>query len=147
MSRHILVIDQGTTSTRSIVFDQSVAPIAAGQQAFEQLYPQPGWVEHDPETIWSTTLTTARQALAGAGLTGRDVAALGITNQRETAVIWDRRTGKPIHNAIVWQDRRTTGLCERMQREGQGALISERTGLLLDPYFSGTKIVWLLQHV
>src|SRR3954452_4588399 len=147
MSRHILVIDQGTTSTRSIVFDQSVAPIAAGQQAFEQLYPQPGWVEHDPETIWSTTLTTARQALAGAGLTGHDVAALGITNQRETAVIWDRRTGRPIHNAIVWQDRRTTGLCDRLRAGGLVETFQRKTGLVLDAYFSGTKVQWLLDHV
>ena len=114
MPRHILVIDQGTTSTRSIVFNDAAAPVATGQMEFEQLYPRPGWVEHDPEAIWASTLATARQALSAAGLTGRDIVALGITNQRETTLIWDRRTGKPIHNAIVWQDRRTTALCERM---------------------------------
>jgi len=147
MPHHILVIDQGTTSTRGVVFDDAVAPVASGQQEFEQLYPRPGWVEHDPEAIWATTLATTRQALAAARLTGADIAALGITNQRETVVIWDRRTGKPIHNAIVWQDRRTTELCERLEREGNGALIAQRTGLLLDPYFSATKIAWLLDTV
>jgi glycerol kinase len=147
MARHILVIDQGTTSTRSVVFDESVAPVATGQMEFRQLYPQPGWVEHDPEDIWSTTVTTARQALAAAGLTGSDIAAIGITNQRETVLIWDRRTGKPIHNAIVWQDRRTTSMCERLERGGNGPLIGQRTGLLIDPYFSATKIAWLLDNV
>ncbi|MBS0638997.1 MAG: glycerol kinase GlpK [Proteobacteria bacterium] len=147
MARHILVIDQGTTSTRSIVFDDAVAPVASGQLEFQQIYPQPGWVEHDPEAIWSTTVATALQALGNAGLTGRDIVALGIANQRETVVIWDRRTGKPIYNAIVWQDRRTAELCERLQREGHDPLIAERTGLLLDPYFSGTKIAWLLDNV
>ncbi len=144
MQRHILVIDQGTTSTRGVVFNDAVAPVASGQLEFDQHYPRPGWVEHDPEAIWTTTLATTREALATARLTGADIAALGITNQRETVVIWDRRTGKPIHNAIVWQDRRTTELCERLEREGNGTLIAQRTGLLLDPYFSATKIAWLL---
>ena len=147
MARHILVIDQGTTSTRGVIFDEAVAPVASGQLEFEQHYPRPGWVEHDPEAIWTTTLATTRQALAAARLTGTDIAALGITNQRETVVIWDRRTGRPIHNAIVWQDRRTTALCERLEHEGNGTLIAQRTGLLLDPYFSATKIAWLLDTV
>jgi glycerol kinase len=115
VARHILVIDQGTTSTRSIVFDANVAPDATVQQELTQLYPRPGWVEHDPEEIWATVLSTARQALVEAGLTSADIAALGITNQRETAVVWDRRTGKAIHNAIVWQDRRTTAMCAALE--------------------------------
>jgi glycerol kinase len=147
MVRHILVIDQGTTSTRAIVFDAAVAPVATAQQEFTQHYPRPGWVEHDPEEIYTTVLATARKALAEAGLTGADIAALGIANQRETVVIWDRRTGKAIHNAIVWQDRRTADACERLEAAGHGALIAARTGLRLDPYFSATKIVWLLDNV
>jgi glycerol kinase len=147
MARHILVIDQGTTSTRSIVFDASVAPVAAAQQEFIQIYPRPGWVEHDPEEIWNTALATVRLALADAGLTASDIAAIGIANQRETVVVWDRRSGKAIHNAIVWQDRRTADTCERLENAGHAALIAERTGLLLDPYFSATKIAWLLDNV
>jgi glycerol kinase len=147
MARHILVIDQGTTSTRGIVFDAAVAPVATAQQEFAQIYPRPGWVEHDPEEIWTTVLTTARQALTNAGLTAADIAALGITNQRETVVVWDRRTGRAIHNAIVWQDRRTADVCERLEKAGNGSLIASRTGLLLDPYFSATKIAWLLDTV
>jgi glycerol kinase len=147
MARHILVIDQGTTSTRGIVFDAAVAPVATAQQEFTQLYPRPGWVEHDPEEIWTTVLTTVRQAIANAGLTAADIAALGIANQRETVVVWDRRTGRAIHNAIVWQDRRTAGACERLEKDGFGDMIATRTGLLLDPYFSATKIAWLLDTV
>jgi glycerol kinase len=147
MARHILVVDQGTTSTRAIVFDAAVALVAAAQIEFPQLYPRPGWVEHDPEAIWQSVVATGRQALASAGLAAGDIAALGITNQRETAVVWDRRTGKAIHNAIVWQDRRTAAVCERLEKEGLGALVAERTGLVLDPYFSATKIAWLLDHV
>jgi glycerol kinase len=146
-ARHILVIDQGTTSTRSIVVDDAVFPLTTAQQEFTQIYPRPGWVEHDPEEIWKSVVTTTRQALSTADLDASGIAALGITNQRETVLIWDRRTGKPIHNAIVWQDRRTSGICERMEREGHGALIAERTGLLIDPYFSATKIAWLLDNV
>jgi glycerol kinase len=147
MARHILVIDQGTTSTRGIVFDAAIAPVAAAQQEFTQIYPRPGWVEHDPEEIWATVLATGRQAVANAGLTASGIAALGITNQRETVVVWDRRTGRAIHNAIVWQDRRTAGVCERLEKAGHGDLIAARTGLLLDPYFSATKIAWLLDTV
>jgi glycerol kinase len=147
MARHILVIDQGTTSTRAIVFDEAVAAVASGQQEFTQFYPRPGWVEHDPEEIWDSVVATCRQALAGAGLAAADIAALGITNQRETVVVWDRRTGRAIHNAIVWQDRRTAGLCEALERAGHDGLVADRTGLLLDPYFSATKIAWLLDNV
>src|SRR5271166_4395747 len=147
MARHILVIDQGTTSTRSIVFDEAVFPLATAQQELAQIHPRPGWVEHDPEQIWATALTTARQALTSAGLDVSGIAALGITNQRETAVVWDRRTGRAIHNAIVWQDRRTAGRCEHLDQAGHGALIAARTGLRLDPYFSATKIAWLLDAV
>lgn len=147
MARHILVVDQGTTSTRGIVFDAAIQPVAAAQQEFAQIYPRPGWVEHDPEEIWRSVLATARQALANVDLTAADIAALGITNQRETVVVWDRRTGLAIHNAIVWQDRRTAEVCERLQAEGYGDLIASRTGLLLDPYFSATKIAWLLDSV
>jgi glycerol kinase len=147
MARHILVIDQGTTSTRSIVFDAEVVPVATAQQEFTQIYPRPGWVEHDPDEIWTTVLTTARQAITNAGLAAADIAALGITNQRETVVVWDRRTGRAIHNAIVWQDRRTAGVCERLEKAGHGDLIATRTGLCLDPYFSATKIAWLLDTI
>jgi glycerol kinase len=147
MARHILVIDQGTTSTRTIVFDAAVAPVATAQQEFAQHYPKPGWVEHDPEEIWATVLSTARNALASACLTAGDIAAIGITNQRETVVVWDRRTGKPIHNAIVWQDRRTAAICEALQNAGHEKLVAAHSGLRLDPYFSATKIAWLLDNV
>jgi glycerol kinase len=147
MARHILVIDQGTTSTRSIVFDATVSPVATAQQEFPQVYPRPGWVEHDPEAIWSSVLATARQALSTAGLTARDLAGIGIANQRETTVVWDRRTGRAIHNAIVWQDRRTAPLCERLEQAGHAKMVAARTGLRLDPYFSATKIAWILDHV
>lgn len=147
MARHILVIDQGTTSTRCIVFDAAVSPVATAQQEFTQIYPRPGWVEHDPEDIWASVLATARDVLAKAGLTAANIAALGITNQRETVVVWDRRTGRAIHNAIVWQDRRTSGVCERLEAAGHGPMIAARTGLLIDPYFSATKIGWLLDTV
>ncbi len=142
----ILAIDQGTTSTRAIVFDQLV-PAGMAQQEFTQIYPAPGLVEHDPEEIWTTTLSTARGAMAQAGASAQDIAAIGITNQRETTVIWDRATGKPIHNAIVWQDRRTADACAALKRANREKLVSERTGLLLDPYFSATKVAWLLDNV
>lgn len=147
MARHILVIDQGTTSTRSIVFDGDCRPVASAQQEFPQLYPRPGWVEHDPEAIWASALATARDALRTAGLQPADLAGLGIANQRETVVVWDRRTGKAVHNAIVWQDRRTSAACERLEQAGHGDRVAERTGLRIDPYFSATKIRWLLDHV
>ena len=144
---HILAIDQGTTSTRSIVFDARLAPIAVAQEEFAQHYPRPGWVEHDPADLWASTAATARSAIGKAGLGAGDIAAIGITNQRETVVIWDRATGRPIHNAIVWQDRRTAAHCAELRDAGHEALVTDRTGLLLDPYFSASKVKWLLDTV
>jgi glycerol kinase len=143
----VLAIDQGTTSTRAIVFDDHLWPIASAQQEFRQIYPAPGQVEHDPEDIWSGVASTVRDALGQAGIAARDIAAIGITNQRETTLIWDRATGKPIHNAIVWQDRRTDDVCARLRAAGHEATVAAKTGLVLDPYFSATKISWLLDHV
>jgi glycerol kinase len=142
---YLIAIDQGTTSTRAIVFDAALAPVASAQQELRQIYPAPGLVEHDPEEIWSATLATVRAAMARAGAEARDIAALGITNQRETTIIWDRATNRPIHNAIVWQDRRTADRCAALRQDEP--MIAARTGLLLEPYFSATKIGWLLDHV
>ncbi|WP_432284059.1 glycerol kinase GlpK [Aminobacter sp. BA135] len=147
MSGFILAIDQGTTSSRAIVFDKTMKPVGVGQKEFTQHFPASGWVEHDPEEIWDSVVTTCRAALKKAGATAADIAAIGITNQRETVVIWDRATGKPIHNAIVWQDRRTAPLCARLKKQGLEPKFTGKTGLLLDPYFSGTKIAWLLDKV
>jgi glycerol kinase len=144
---HVLVIDQGTTSTRAIVFDAHAQTVAVAQQEFTQLYPRPGWVEHDPEEIFASVVATARQALAKASVAAADLAGLGIANQRETVVVWDRRSGRAIHNAIVWQDRRTAADCARLEADGNGALVAGRTGLRLDSYFSATKIGWLLDSV
>jgi glycerol kinase len=143
----LLAIDQGTTSTRAIVFDPALAAVASAQQELRQIYPAPGLVEHDPEDIWSATLATVHTAMGRADAQAKDIAALGITNQRETAVIWDRATNRPIHNAIVWQDRRTADRCAALRQDGHEPTIAARTGLLLDPYFSATKIAWLLDHV
>ncbi len=143
---YLLAIDQGTTSTRAIVFDTHLKPVATAQQEFTQHYPNSGWVEHDPEDLWQTVLGTVRAALTKAGITAAQVAGIGITNQRETTLVWDRKTGKPLHNAIVWQDRRTAKLCERLKAEGLEPLVTARTGLLLDPYFSATKIRWILDE-
>jgi glycerol kinase len=143
----LIAIDQGTTSTRAMAFDAALQPLAIAQQELHQIYPAPGLVEHDPEAIWTATVATVRDAMAQAGLAARDVAGIGITNQRETTVIWDRATGKPIHNAIVWQDRRTADLCALLRERGHEAEIMAKTGLLLDPYFSASKIAWLLEHV
>ncbi len=145
--KHILAIDQGTTSTRAIVFDAETRAVATAQSEFAQHYPRPGWVEHDPEDIWRDTLATARQALAESGVDAAGIAGIGITNQRETVVVWDRATGVPIHNAIVWQDRRTADLCARLKQDGHEATVRAKTGLLLDPYFSATKLAWILDHV
>ena len=145
--RCILALDQGTTSSRAIVFDQGGAVRGAAHQEFGQIFPQPGWVEHDPTEIWATQSGVMHEAIAKEGITARDIAAIGITNQRETTVVWERSTGRPIANAIVWQDRRTAGLCDELRAAGKGALIAERTGLVLDAYFSGTKLKWLLDHV
>ncbi|MFY9512557.1 MAG: glycerol kinase GlpK, partial [Rubrivivax sp.] len=144
---HILALDQGTSSSRSIVFDRDGRIRAVAQREFRQIFPQPGWVEHDAEEIWATQLATAQEALATAGLTARDIAAIGITNQRETTVVWNRRTGAPIHNAIVWQDRRGEPLCAQLRAHGLADEIRRSTGLVIDSYFSATKIRWLLDHV
>ena len=144
---HVIAIDQGTTSTRAIVFDSHANPLASAQIELPQHYPQSGWVEHDPEDIWRDTLATVQRAIASAGLTAPDIAAIGITNQRETSVIWDRQTGRPLHKAIVWQDRRGESLCEALRDSGHEPMIRQRTGLLLDPYFSASKLAWLLRHV
>ncbi|MCW5722286.1 MAG: glycerol kinase GlpK [Devosia sp.] len=147
MSSFILAIDQGTTSSRAIVFDGSRTIVGVGQKEFTQHFPQDGWVEHDPEEIWDSVIWSVRTALKQAKLAARDITAIGITNQRETTLIWDRASGKPIHNAIVWQDRRTAALCGKLKQDGHEALFTRRTGLLLDPYFSGTKVKWLLDKV
>ena len=147
MSNYILALDQGTTSSRAILFDSGGRVAGLAQQEFPQLYPQPGWVEHDPEAIWETQLDVARRALHSAGLTARDVAAIGITNQRETTVVWDRASGRPIYNAIVWQCRRTAPLCDQLKAEGFDQVILAKTGLVTDAYFSGTKVAWILDNV
>jgi glycerol kinase len=144
---HILAIDQGTTSSRAILFDAAMHPVHTSQQEFAQHFPDSGWVEHDPDDIWRSVVETCRAVVAEAGLAPSDIAGIGITNQRETTLVWDRRTGEPIHRAIVWQDRRTAALCERLRAEGHEAMVTERTGLLIDPYFSGTKLAWLLDRV
>jgi glycerol kinase len=144
---YLLALDQGTTSSRAIVFDSGGEIMAVAQREFQQHYPQPGWVEHDAEEIWSTQRDVACEALKKAGLKRGDVAAIGITNQRETVIVWDRTTGKPIHHAIVWQDRRTASVCDRLRAEGREPMIREKTGLVIDPYFSGTKLAWILDHV
>ncbi|HXS16364.1 MAG TPA: glycerol kinase GlpK, partial [Polyangiaceae bacterium] len=145
--RAVLALDQGTTSSRAIVFDQDGSILSVAQQEFRQIFPQSGWVEHDPKEIWETQLSTARAALAKAGLLASDIAGIGITNQRETTVIWDRKTGVPIYNAIVWQDRRTAEFCDRLKAAGHAEMIQQRTGLVIDAYFSGSKVRWLLDNV
>ena len=144
---YLLALDQGTSSSRSIVFDTHGHMVAMAQQELPQIYPQPGWVEHDPMVIWRDQLATARQALAQAGLQARDIHAIGITNQRETTVLWNRRTGQPVHHAIVWQDRRAENTCAVLRADGRAALIQQKTGLLIDAYFSGSKLKWLLDTV
>ncbi len=143
----ILALDQGTTSSRALVFDHRGRAVAKAQQEFPQHFPKPGWVEHDPADLWETTRRTALAAVAEANLTGAHLAALGLTNQRETTLLWDRATGRPLHRAIVWQDRRTAALCAKLKKRGLEPLFREKTGLLLDPYFSGTKLAWLLDHI
>ena len=144
---YILALDQGTTSSRAIVFDHNANIVAVGQREFPQIFPRPGWVEHDPGEIWATEIAVATEALGRAHLRPRDIAAIGITNQRETTVVWDRETGVPIYNAIVWQDRRTADYCDRLKRDGHEALVRERTGLVIDSYFSGSKLAWILDNV
>jgi len=147
MNEYILAFDQGTTSSRAIVFDHSGLPVASAQKEFTQIYPQPGWVEHDPEEIWSSQAGVAGEVLARAGLKSSDIAAIGITNQRETTVVWDRATGKPVYNAIVWQDRRTAEFCDKLKSLGTARTILGKTGLIVDAYFSATKVRWILENV
>ncbi|QCI97131.1 glycerol kinase GlpK [Agrobacterium larrymoorei] len=147
MGGYVLAIDQGTTSTRAIVFDGSMKVAGTGQKEFRQIFPNSGWVEHDPEEIWETVVWSIKQALEKANLKASDISAIGITNQRETTLLWERETGKPLHNAIVWQDRRTAKYCDKLKKAGHEKLFTKRTGLLLDPYFSGTKLSWLLSNV
>ncbi|MGD0579198.1 MAG: glycerol kinase GlpK [Bryobacteraceae bacterium] len=144
---YLLALDQGTTSSRAIVFRDDATIVGVAQREFTQLYPQPGWVEHDPREIWSTQVAVAIEALGEAGLAPSQIAALGITNQRETTIVWDRKTGEPVYNAIVWQDRRTADFCSQLKGDGVEPEVQSRTGLLLDPYFSGTKLRWILDHV
>ncbi|HZH05211.1 MAG TPA: glycerol kinase, partial [Lautropia sp.] len=145
--KYLLALDQGTSSSRSIVFDLQGNIVALAQEEFRQIYPQPGWVEHDPEEIWDSQLSTARRVLAENDIRLDDIAGLGITNQRETTLVWDRRTGRPIHNAIVWQDRRSESICAALREQGAEPEIRQRTGLIVDAYFSGTKIRWMLDNV
>jgi glycerol kinase len=147
MPDHILAFDQGTTSSRAIVFDRSGAIVSIAQKEFRQIFPQPGWVEHDPMEIWSSQLGVAAEAITRAGLEVKDIDSIGITNQRETTVVWDRVTGQPVYNAIVWQDRRTAAYCDQLKRDGLESMIREKTGLVIDAYFSATKIKWILDHV
>ena len=144
---YVLSIDQGTTSSRAILFDASLTPVASAQEEFPQIFPQSGWVEHDPDDLWATTAGTCRAAIERAGVDASEIASIGITNQRETSLVWHRDTGKPIYNAIVWQDRRTADTCTALREAGHAAMVNDRTGLLLDPYFSATKLKWLLDHV
>ncbi len=147
MKKYILALDQGTTSSRAIVFDHDGNIVSVAQKEFTQIFPQPGWVEHDPEEIWSTQLGVAAEAITHAGLTTEDIHAIGITNQRETTIVWDRNTGKPVYNAIVWQDRRTADFCDELKRKNLHILIQQRTGLVVDAYFSASKVKWILDNV
>ncbi len=144
---YVLALDQGTTSSRAIVFDEQGRIVSSAQKEFQQIFPRPGWVEHDPQEIWSSQISVAAEAMSKRDLGARQIAGIGITNQRETTIVWDRRSGKPVHNAIVWQDRRTAGLCDQLREEGRQPLFQSRTGLVLDAYFAGTKIKWILDHV
>lgn len=147
MTKYILAFDQGTTSSRAIIFNRNGELLTTAQKEFQQIFPQPGWVEHDADEIWSSQIGVANEALARIGIRASDLAAIGITNQRETTIVWDRKTGKPIHNAIVWQDRRTAGYCDELKAAGHEATFQNKTGLVIDAYFSGTKLKWLLDHV
>ena len=145
--KYLLALDQGTTSSRALVIDETGKVVAVAQKEFTQIFPQPGWVEHDPNEIWASQIGVAADALGRAGISAKDVAAIGITNQRETAVVWDRKTGEPIHNAIVWQDRRTAPICDKMKADGLESMVTQKSGLVIDAYFSGTKVQWLLDNV
>ena len=145
--RFLLAIDQGTSSSRSVIYDHDARVVASAQQEFPQIYPQPGWVEHDPEAIWESVTSVTKGAMQEAGAAAADISAIGITNQRETTLIWDRQTGECVYNAIVWQDRRTADYCQSLKNDGCEAAVADKTGLRLDPYFSGTKIAWILNNV
>ena len=147
MEKYILALDQGTTSSRSVVFDKKGNIVSVAQKEFTQYFPKPGWVEHDPLEIWSSQASTAAEATTKKGIYGADIAAIGITNQRETVVVWDRKTGKPVYNAIVWQDKRTSNYCDELKSQGKSKLIRQKTGLVIDSYFSGTKVKWILDNV
>ena len=147
MYKYILALDQGTTSSRAIVFDNKGLQVASARKEFRQIFPQPGWVEHDPDEIWSSQAAVAAEVLARAGISSPAIAAAGITNQRETTVVWNRKTGRPVYNAIVWQDRRTSGFCDQLKNEGLENLILQKTGLIIDAYFSATKVRWILENV
>ena len=145
--KYILALDQGTTSSRAMVVGEAGEVVSIAQRPFGQIFPQPGWVEHSPTEIWASQSGVATEALAAADLTERNIAAIGITNQRETTIVWDRETGEPVHNAIVWQDRRTAEFCEALRERGDGELIQSKTGLIPDAYFSGSKVNWILKNV
>ncbi|MFZ0506465.1 MAG: FGGY family carbohydrate kinase, partial [Chthoniobacterales bacterium] len=145
--KYLLALDQGTTSSRALVIDNTGKVVGVAQKEFTQIFPQPGWVEHDPNEIWSSQIGVAAEAMGQAGISAKDVAAIGITNQRETAVVWDRKTSEPIHNAIVWQDRRTAGICDKMKAAGLESMVTSKSGLVIDAYFSGTKVQWMLDNV
>lgn len=147
MQPYILALDQGTTSSRAIIFDQQGSIVSLAQKEFQQIFPQPGWVEHNPMDIWSTQVSVAAEAIVKAGLSSKEIAAIGITNQRETTIVWDRKTGEPVHNAIVWQDRRTAAFCDQLRAEGHAEKIQQKTGLIVDAYFSATKVKWILDNV
>lgn len=147
METYILALDQGTTSSRALLFDKKGTIRSVAQKEFTQIFPKPGWVEHDPNEIWSSQVAVAAEAISKFGINGKAVAGIGITNQRETAVVWDRKTGNPVYNAIVWQDRRTSGYCDELKEEGHAEMIREKTGLVIDAYFSGTKVKWILDNV
>mgnify|MGYP000212999028 FL=1 len=147
MESYVAALDQGTTSSRAILFNQAGEIVARSQHTFRQIYPQPGWVEHDPMEIWSTSARALAEAVDSAHIDPKQIAAVGITNQRETTILWDRRTGEPVCNAIVWQCRRTAPICDRLKADGLGETVTEKTGLLIDAYFSGTKLQWMLDHI
>ena len=145
--KYVMALDQGTTSSRCIIYDRKGEQISIAQKEFKQIFPQAGWVEHDPMEIWGTQIGVAREALAKAGLKASDIDSIGITNQRETTIVWDKETGKPVYNAIVWQCRRTSDYCKQLKKQALNVIFKSKTGLLIDPYFSGTKIRWILENV
>ena len=147
MEKYILALDSGTTSNRAILFNHAGEIVAVAQKEFEQIYPRSGWVEHNPETIWQTQLAVVKEVFKETGINPNQVSGIGITNQRETTVVWNRETGQPVYNAIVWQDRRTSGICDELKQKGLEKTIAEKTGLVVDAYFSGSKIKWILENV